>query len=236
MKRIRKCLDFEMKYMGRSTLIFLGIYFGIYLILAAAIFISRLYLNSGSNINTGFYMVGSIFIFAFVASSYKPLFNYLMMFGNTRKSIILSSFITFAALSAAMAVITIAALFLDSALLTVSGSGDSDLIKVIYQGGISAAAEFLWFLAFFLFVGSLAMLYGSMIYKFGKGFILAFWIAAFSLLILGPINTGSSNLFRFFFRLDSANGILLAPVNFILTAVIFGAITYFTARRQSQEA
>ena len=236
MKRISKCLGFEIKYMSRSTLVFLGIYFGIYLLLAAVILISRLHGDSASNVNTSFYVAGGIYIFAFVASSYKPLFNYLMMFGNTRKSIILSSFIAYAALSAAITVVTLISLFLDNFLIIITRNNGFDLLELMYPGGVNTGMEFLWFLAFFLFVSSLAMLYGSMIYKFGKGFIIVFWIAAFSLLILGPINTGSAYLFRFFFRLDSANGILLAPVNFILTAVIFGAITYLAARRQPQEA
>jgi hypothetical protein len=93
MKRMGKCLNFELGYASKSTLVFLGFYFGIYAIFAAMILLARQRGNSGSTINASFFIAGAIYIFVFITSSYKPLFNNLIMFGNTRKSITVSSLI-----------------------------------------------------------------------------------------------------------------------------------------------
>lgn len=240
MKRIGKCLNFELRYMCKSTLVFLeGFYFGIYAVIAGILLYADQHGNSGSNVNTSFYIAGAVYIFAFIASSYRPLFNNLLMFGNTRKSIVFSSFVANIALSALIAVISVFSVFLDTSFTAVSGNSGFDILDIIYRGNVNIAAEFLWFLAFFILVSAFAMLYGSLIYKLGKVFIGAFWTGVFFLLTLVPALTGFeaiAKIFNTFFCLDNTNGIVLAPVNFLLTASVLGAAAYMSARRQPQNA
>lgn len=238
MKRISKCLNFELKYLSKSTLVFLGFYFGIYIVIAALILLSNKNGDSTANVNTSFCIAGAIYIFAFITSSYKTLFNNLMMFGNTRKSIVFSSFIAYAALSVVISVISIISILLDNSFTAVSGNGGFDLLDMLYQGNVNIATKFLWFIAFFILVSSFAMLYGSLTYKFGKVFIGAFWIGFFFLMTLVPmiLFESVSRIFNTFFRLDNTNGILLAPLNFILAAAILGAGVWLAARRQPQNA
>jgi hypothetical protein len=239
MKRIGKCLNLELKYLSKSTLVFLGFYFCIYAVIVGLILYANQHGSSGSSVNSSFFIAGSIYIFAFIASSYRSLFNYLMMFGNTRKSIVVSSFIAYAALSVVISVISIISMLLDTSFTAVSRNSGFDLLDVIYKDNVNIATEFLWFLAFFILVSAFSMLFGSLAYKFGKAFIITFWVGLGFLLMFLPALYNPQYLvdaLAAFFRAGSANGIYLAPINFILTAAVLGAAAYLAARRQPQNA
>lgn len=196
--------------------------------------------DSGGSVNTSFYFAGTIYIFAFITSSYKQLFNNLIMFGNTRKSLVFSSFIAYAALSIVISVISIVSILLDISFTAVSKVNSGfDILGILYEGNANIAAKFLWFLAFFILVSAFSMLFGSLAYKFGKAFIIIFWVGSGFLLMFLPAAYNPQNLVNAlaaFFCVGSANGILLAPINFILAAAVLGAGSLLAARRQSQNA
>jgi hypothetical protein len=245
MDRLSKCIRFQSRIILKSTLWFLGIYFAISLVLFLifAWMITSLP-NTSGNMNSGFFFAGAIFTFIYVAVSYKSNFNFMLMFGNTRKNIFFSTAVVSVVLSVIMTCITMAAQILDVVKAKIiPGNGksfDLELLNTLYPKATNAASEFLWYMAVYLVVFSLAILYGAMAYKLGKIFIIAFWIIfSLSWMVLpaiSAINGGSTlaNAFKAYFSLGPAGNIMLATVNFIITAVIFGGAAYIAMKRQPQ--
>jgi hypothetical protein len=246
MNRLLKCIQFQLKGALQSTSWFLGIYLVIYLFLF--VLLQQLISssdNSSGSVNSGFFLAGAIFVFVQVSASYKPNFNYLLMFGNTRRNIFLSTVSASAALSVIMAVISVASQFVDNAITkTLSKNSEAvyyDLFSILYKSNVNTFTESLWFLAMFIVIFSLAMLYGAMAYRFGKVFITAFWVVLGLCLTVLPLTIpvlNGTNVYvaalKMYFCAGVSGGIMLAPVNFIITAIIFCAVTYVLSTRQSQ--
>ena len=234
MSRIAKCLDFELKYLGKGTAAFLVIYFSIYLFLTIS-------LNTGNSrfeSNSSFIIAGTIYAFVYIASSYKQQTNYLLMFGNTRKSIVLSSFISYAALSVLFSIISMISAYTDKTFAAINGNNTQDIFDLLYPGE-SILARFVWYVSFYVMTSAFSMLYGSLAYKYGKTFMIAFWVGLGFLLFFLPTVNNPKNLvdaLGIFFRVGNAGGGYLASVNFLITAVLFGAGSWIAARRQSLAA
>lgn len=241
MNRVSKSLYFQNKNMLRNTLLFVLFY------AAASIFIISLPVIfkglriGGTNFNSGFYMGAAIFAFVYVISVYKETFNYLLMFGNTRKTIFISSIITNTAMSIILAIISAISPHLEKPVIKLFGYNYSNinLLNLIYQDS-NWASELLFYAALFILLTSFSMLYGSLSYKLGSIFIVVFWVAFGISIISFPIITEINNItfilraIELFFSLGVPNGILLASVNFILTAVVFNALAYLLSMRQPQ--
>ncbi len=247
MNRLQNCLQFKLKSSIKSTLWFLGIYYIIYLamflMLRAMVKSSP---RSSGNMQSGFFIAGAIFLFIYIAANYKPNFNFLLMFGNTRKNIFLTAVVVNTVISILMSVVSIISQSLDVTLTNeLSGNGISHnkgLLDMIYQNNVNIASEFLWYLMLFVTIYSLAMLYGSLSYKFGRIFITVFWIGfglSWTVLpIMSGLNNGTilANALKAFFSTGNSNGILLAPINFAIASIVFCTATYLLSTRQSQVA
>ena len=226
--------------MAKTTITFLCIYFAVCL----ALFVLFQTTTSEGSVNSGFYIGSSVFIFVYVIADYKEKFNYLLMFSNTRKNIFISSAVTFTVMSIFLAVVSILSIRLDgvvSRAFEFGGSGHLGLLSLIYNSS-DIAFEFLWFTTFFILICSFSMLYSSLAYKLGKVFITLFWICFGISWFILPIASGLDgattciNALKAYFCISVPNGILLAPVNFIITTVIFGAAAYVISSRQPQVA
>lgn len=243
MNRLVKCINFQLKSMTKSTVIFLCVYIAsslaLFMLFQCSVSVGS---NSNSSISSGFYIGGAIFAFVYTIANYKTTFNYLLMFGNNRKNIFLSSVITFVVMSVLLAAVSMLSLLIEGALskaLQFNASGS--LISLIY-GGANTASEFLWFATFFIMICSFSMLYSSLAYKFGNVFITVFWVGFGISWFVLPVLLSFSRMPTFialinaYFCIGNPNGILLAPVNFLITTVIFSTITYIISSRQSQVA
>lgn len=243
MNRLSKCINFQIKNMIKGSVIFLAIYFLVSLALYL-LFAFSINNNSGGSINSGFYIGAAIFIFVFVIASYKEMFNYLLMFGNIRKNILLSSIITAAVMSVSFSAISSIFLQVEGAISKSMGNdrfGNINLINLIYEDS-GIFSEFLWLTAFFFLICSFSILYSTLAYKFGSVFITVFWVC-FGLSFIGLPILLDMNSFKvladalvFFFRVNSEHGVLLAPINFVAVSAIFSAIAYLVSRRQPQAA
>jgi hypothetical protein len=245
MNRLSKCIQFQARSALQATSWFLGIYLAIYLALFVLLqhLVNSTSSGSGST-NFGFFFAGAIFIFVLVAASYKPNFNYLLMFGNTRRNIFLSTVTVSTALSILMAAVSIVSQFVDTAITKeLSKSAETayyDLLTMLYKSNVNTATEYWWYLALFIMIFSLAMLYGAMAYRFGKVFITIFWVGLglcwTGLPIMSEINGTSIfvDALKAYFCTGVPGGILLASVNFILTAIVFSSVAYAVSKRQSQ--
>lgn len=239
MNRLKKCIDFQMKSMIKTTIIFICIY-----ILVCAVLLLFISPSINGGFNSGFYIGCAVFIFVYVIAGYRENFNYLLMFSNTRKNIFFSSAVAFAAMSIFLAVVSILSIQMDGVLARLfefGGNSHYGLITLMYNDS-NMAAEFLWFTAFFILICSFSMLYSSLAYKLGKIFITFFWICFGISWVVLPAASGIDGASTFFntlkayFCIDVQNGILLAPVNFTITAVILGAAAYLISSRQPQAA
>ena len=241
MNRVSKCLYFQNKNMVKSTLIFMLYYTMISLFLLLLPVIFKDLRIGGSNFNSGFYMAAAIFAFVYVIASYKETFNYLLLFGNTRKTIFISSIVTNTAMSLFLAAISAISSYLEKPILRLFGynSMDFNLLNSIYQDS-NWASELLFIATLFILLLSFSMLYGSLAYKLGKVFVIVLWVAFGISFVSFPIIANIYDLtfilkaIELFFCLGVPKGILLAPINFILLALIFSALTYLLSRRQPQ--
>lgn len=244
MNRLVKCIKLQLKSMALSTLVFTAIYYGVCMLLLAGITIRINGLSVKGSYSSGFYIGSAIFAMVFVMSNYKSNFNYLMIFGNSRKNIFFSSAVTSFAFSAVLALISVVTQWLEAVISQYFGFKSSiGLLDLIYEN-TNMASEFLYYFMLFALITSFSMLYGSLAYKLGKAFVSVFWVVfGFSFIFL-TVSTGlNSPLSRFilnvmtaFFQIGKTNGILLAPANFAVTALLLAAITFLLSYRQPQNA
>lgn len=244
MNRLAKCIQFQLKSMAISTLVYTAIYYGACILLFTIVSISIDTSDGNNSISSGFYIGSAIFAMIYVISNYRSNFNYLMIFGNSRKNIFFSFAVTALVMSAALSLISVLTQWFEGVVLPTPAFGASiSLLKLVY-GNTNIASEFLYYSALFILICSFAMLYSSLAYKLGKVFITVFWVVFGLSFIILPMSAGLSTPFASFilnaliafFRIGTSNGVLLAPVNFIIASVLFAAITYLLSRRQPQTA
>jgi hypothetical protein len=227
--------------MIRSTLVFLFFY-----IIVVVGLLSITIVSSGtktSSFGSSFLTGSKIFVFIYAAADYRSSFNYLLIFGNTRKTIFISTMLANIALSLTMSVLTTLLSVLEIFVTNTIISGytvDMNLIHLLYPQS-NIATEFLFITFMYVMVSTFASIYGALAYKFGKFFIVPFWICfgiSFLLIPATAMNepAGIQQLIKAFFCLENPNGILLAPVNFLAAALIFSLGTYLISSRQPQTA
>lgn len=243
MSRLTKCINFQIRNMVKGTAIFLAIYIAATLVLSSLLMVTSESSSSKSGLS-GIYIGGGIFIFVYVIAAYKETFNYLLMFGNTRKNILLSTVVTSAVMSLSFSIISFVILQVENAmskLFDFNSSSNMSLINMMYEDS-GIFTEFLWLMAIFFLICSFSLLYASLAYKFGNVFITLFWVC-FGLAFIGLPILLDMNSFKvladavmFFFSIGSEHGILLAPVNFVVASAIFSVIAYLVSRRQPQNA
>lgn len=239
MTNISKCFRFQTRNMFKSVLTFLFIY-----ILVLIGLLSITLVSAGTRYNSfrsGFFLGSLIFTFIYAAADYRSTFNYLLIYGNTRKTIFLSTMFANIALSVTMSVLTTLFSLGENFVTRTSSNGiDMSLVHLLYPNS-NLASELLFMTLLFLLVTSFASVYGSLAYKFGKFFITPFWILFGLAVLLIPATgmnepAGIQQLIKTYFCLENPNGILLAPVNFLASALIFGLGTYLISSLQPQTA
>ncbi|HEX2947585.1 MAG TPA: hypothetical protein VHT96_16730 [Clostridia bacterium] len=230
MSRFTKCLIYQIKTKIMGTLIFLGYYFAISLALLALMSIS------GGNYNSTFSFVAGIFIFVYVIVDYRSKTNYLLMYGNTRKNIFAAAVLSNIAISIFLTAISAVASIIEGALpkFTRHYLENGGVFKGIYPES-NFATEMLYILGLLILISSVSTIYGALAYKFGKAFSVPFWVV-FGLSFMSLSLPGTIGLVKAFFCYGMPNGILLAPINFMVTALILYAASYAAARRQPQVA
>lgn len=238
MNRLEKCIRFQIRSMIKSSLIFLAVYFAVSLVLFT---IFSIYISNGSkgSLNSSFYISAGIFIFVYVIVVYKEMFNYLLMFGNTRKIIMLSTIATSAVMSLLFSLISTAILQVEHTISLAKGYGwygGINIINLAYKNS-NMLTETIWLFSFFLLICSFSILYSTLAYKLGSVFITLFWVCFGLSFVASPFLMNSkkfSDIIILFFCTEFEHGILLAPVNFIVLSAIFCAAGYLAARRQPQ--
>ncbi|MGI6669166.1 MAG: hypothetical protein ACOX4M_07150 [Acetivibrionales bacterium] len=242
MNRLRKCVTISGRSMIRSSLAFTLIYLLGYAVLVSAILIiknneSAVYFNSGYDIGA------AIFAFVYVTSSYKEINNFLLMFGNTRRTIFQSKVVVNIAMCVILAFMSFLFIGIDSVQSGVLSPGPKlfrSSTNAIYPGA-GIASEFIFTLALYILVTSFAMVYGSLVYKLGKLFIVTFWICFGMAFVLLPvivdiygIGDTLAMIIIMYLCIYMPNGIFLASANFIITALVLYGFAYLVARRQPQ--
>lgn len=238
MNRTLKCTKFELSRLLTSMGVFLGIYIAAYLLMM--ILFANTSGNSGTT-NMNLCFAAGIFITVVLMATYKNFYNNLMMFGNTRQSIINSMFIISAMISVTFAILSLLSEYLNTWLGKILAFSTSSLLNMIY-GRVNDFEKLLFFMTMLLALCTFALLYGALEYKIGRIFKVIFWVAFGFLWMLIPIIqrlnivTQVVNALKWYFGYRMSNGILHVSLHFFVTAVILGGITYLIARRQPQDA
>jgi hypothetical protein len=242
MSRLKKCVYIPGRYMIRDSLFFMLIHLLVYVVLLSAAFAfrkeeSHVYFNSGFDISA------AIFAFVYVIVGYKEMNNFLLMFGNTRKMIFLSKVVVNIAMCVILAFMSFLFAGIDNITVNAILPGfkvSPGSTKVLYPyAGI--ASEHIFIFALYILITSFSMVYGSLAYKLGKLFIASFWICFGLAFIILPIminvygiSDAVINVIKIYLGSNLRNGIYVASANFILTALLFYALSYLISRRQPQ--
>ena len=239
MKRTLKCVKFELSSLLTSTLIFLGFYLVINLFV---LLIMGLSAGKSQTVSENFVFSAVIFLFISINVVYKSQYNNLMMFGNTRKTIIITKFGTIALVTAGYAVISLLTEYMNVFISNQLHFKILDGLSLIYGSGINDGEKLLWFFALLLFSTGIALLYSTLNYKFGKAFKLVFWgaiglMSVFSsLLSIASVRSALLRWLKLFFSYGMENGIILSALNMLVIALVLGGFSYLIARRQPQNA
>lgn len=240
MSRTLKCVKFELSRSIKSLLIFLGIYIIAYILLTV---MASVVSHSEGSSNSALIFGVSIFISVLLMASYKNFFNNLMMFGNTRQTILSSLFIFSAILSAGLAIISLLSDYLDLAI-----AKPINFLPIILTSrivGYRDANDFGTLLLYFTVLFCLcmfALLYGALEYKIGKMFIVIFWVFFGFMWTFFPVLVSLNFLptivgfGKWYVGFGVSLSILHASLHIFVTGLIFAGITYLVARRQPQRA
>lgn len=236
MSRFSKCLSYQIKKKFIGTFIFVGFYTAI----CAVLYLFTLFVNNSSDgfsssFNSSMFFAAAIFGFVYVIADYKSKTNYLMMFGNTRKNIFLSSLSSNIVFSGLLMIISTVFTIIESALAELFNKSNEgmNLLHAIYPES-NIGTEMLYICAFFILITSFSTFYGALAYKFGTILKIIFWVAFGMSIMFLPLSISTMTVIKAFFCYGMPNGILLAPINFMVTALILSAMSYAAMIRQPQ--
>lgn len=236
MNRTLKCVRFEISRLIGSVLAFILIYAAAYLFLVVLLSSST---DGDSTTNMNIFFAAGIFLFVCLVSLYTNYYNNLMIFGTTRKTILISLFITSGLLAAVMALFSVLSDSLNTALGETLRFESTSFLTTIY-GNHNVLESFLFYFTCMLAGCAFALLYGALDYKVGKAFRAIFWVLFGVMWFVVPLLqylNALSFLFdavKWYFGYQIQNGLAHTSLHFSVTALLLGAATYLIARRQPQ--
>lgn len=240
MNRTLKCVKFELSRAIKSVAIFLGIYITAYILLT--ILFSVVSRTEGTS-NMVLIFAVSIFISVLLMATYTNFFNNLMMFGNTRQTVLSSMFIFSAVMSAGLAIISLLSDYLNMGigkllnLLPINFS-----LSMANYKNVNDFETLLFYFALLFCLCMFSLLYGALEYKIGKMFKVIFWVFFGFMWTFFPVFVSLNFLptiisfGKWYVGFGVSFGILHASLHIFITGLIFAGITYLVARRQPQRA
>jgi hypothetical protein len=241
MERINKCIRFQSKRITWFTVIFTLIYLVSYALALAVMALEKSQISKQGTINGNFGFFAIIIAFIGISTMYKSFFNNLLIFGNTRETI-LSAFFAFAVLfSAVLAVLSeiseLVSGCIEQILPFVKKTGLTEFYPNLNPGG-----ELLLFFSLILLFVMAGYLYGAFTYKIGRIFVIIFWCGVgllftfIPLLANPPLFSAFIALLKAFFGYGYANGVYLCSLHFLIVSIALGVILWLVAIKQPQNA
>lgn len=239
MERAIKCLKFQSRRLLISTAVLTAIYIAIYIFTIVLITVIDSFGETGTT-NMSFFCVAFIFAFISISVTYKDTFNNLLMFGNTRQTILNSFYLCAVAFSATLAILSELGELLDAGMSHVFKPIAASVLVQIYAD-LNAPQTLLWLFTLFLMLVMFALVYGALRYKFGKIFKIIFWVGFGLLFMLLPVASSSSGYsigkaLKAFFGYGLSGGVYWCSLHFFIVAAVLGVILWLIARRQPQNA
>lgn len=242
MERLMKCLRLELSRTLRNAAIFTCFYIGFCILFI----VTSLFLPKNGYVNYYYFTTAAIYALIIVTLLCRIFFQTLLQFSNTRGTIFGAHALNFTLLSALLALLSVLSDRLNPWLAARLNFRTSVYMAILYPGAsqTSAAGFFEWLLFYFsvlAVLSSLALLYGSLLYKFGKWFAMFFWMIFGSLcglattLLIELCGTQLAAALKGFFAYGQKDGIVLASLHLLPAAVVFGALAWLLMRRQEQK-
>lgn len=241
MERLSKCLRLELSRTLRTTAIFTGFYIGFSILFI----VISLFTPKGSYVNYYYSTVAVVFVLIITTLLCRMFFQTLLQFSCTRGQIFGASALNFTLLSALLALLSVCSDRLNPWLAARLNFRTEVYVAWLYPGvsQTSAAGFFEWLLFYFsviLVLASFALVYGNLLYRFGKWFAMFFWMVFGSLCALAGTFLAALckpqliAAIRGFFAYGRKDGIVLASLHLLPVAVVFGALSWLLLRRQEQ--
>lgn len=237
MERIWKCARFTLARIWKSALIVTLIYFAF--IIGVTTLINTITPDGTKVMQSSLILFAFIYLFFFLHSLYRNLWNNLLLFGNTRMASFGGILLAILCVDAAFAILSVLSdgftVFLGGVMHFQTGSfyGVLDPQASPIQG--------IWYYFCLLFaVSCFSLLYGTLLYKIGKAFHAIFWIAFAAFWSVGvPIfhnAQGQQTFTQTWAWLVGIHHLAAASLHALVIGAVFAAIAFLLARRQPLRA
>ena len=254
--RLKLCFRYRLRGLVRASLVFLAIFITVDLVLPALfyVFIGRPLNADGSTFqvsfvkghqaSTTFWFSTVIFIFVGACAAFREDFNHLLAMNNTRRNQFLSALPLMLLSSGTFLLIGLAVRLLEHFTEALVNQKDVLLVLSAYFQEFSgaslptAAANLLLYFGSFLLAYAFGQTAGILSYRFGRIFLIPFWICFGSAFAFVPILYAGNRLFRQF--LDWFQGLgrplpaLNLGVHILLLAALLIGLTGLAYRRLPQ--
>jgi hypothetical protein len=254
--RMKLCLNYRLQGIVKPSLIFLAIFLFVDLVIPAVLFIlfDRQVFGSGGQItmNYGgmpvsysFLLSSMIFLFVGAIASFRENFHFLLTLNNTRRNQYLSELLLMAIASLLYLICAMVVRFLENIL---EAFVNRESIAAQFQAffasagqhlGESAAALLLT-LAIFLCAYALGLAAGALSYRFGRYFLIPFWVCFGASFVFVPIfitsYTWALNLAMWFIGHGRPMPSLSFAVHLLFTAVVLSAVGGLIIRKLPQNS
>lgn len=241
MNRVLKCVRYQRVRTARFAVIFTLIYIASFILMLAVSSIAYRQNQLTGTINANYGFVAIFLAFIGISTMYKGFFNNLLIFGNTRETILTSYFTFSALLSAVLAVLSEISELINSCINQILPFVKTSGLNELYPN-INPAQELLWVFTLILLFTMAGYVYGAFCYKFGKVFRIVFWCCIGLLFMFIPsiatpaLFPATLNAVKAFFGYELANGVYLCSLHFFIISVALGVILWFIAIKQPQNA
>lgn len=245
--RFGRCVRYNLNGLVRPTLIYLGIFVLIDLVLPVVV-----YLIFGESIRSGqstfsygidagmpgslpFLLATMIFLFVGAYASFRETFNHLLLLNNTRLNQFWAMLVS---MIAASAVLVVADVVIGWAETLIQAMIDQRSVSGVDFGG--SLTGLLTCLAVFLAAFAFGEVAGILSYRFGNLFTVPFWICFGASFMVVPILVGTTTwfnkLFFWFIGYQQDNQALVLALHLLGLVVIFKALSFVTIRKLNQAA
>jgi hypothetical protein len=255
--RFQLCLKYRLRGMVKPSLVFLGIFLFVDLILPLILFIVFEYLvfapGGQIDINYGglavsypFLLSGAIFLFVGAIASFRENFNFLLTLNNTRRNQYGSELVFMVISGGCFFIVSFVVHLLEMMLELFSegkpvGDGMAAYLASLTGDHLGKTAiALLLTLAAFIFAYALGLAAGVLSYRFGRYFLIPFWVCFGTSFAVVPILITSyrwfSKLAQWFIGYGRPLPDLTLAFHLLATALLLAAIGALFIRKMPQNS
>ncbi|HBP37483.1 MAG TPA: hypothetical protein DD640_01850 [Clostridiales bacterium] len=256
--RLRLCCQYRLHSLKRAAVIYLAIFAAVDLLVPAVLYLLfRIKTGYGDGTSTfgldqnfpgsfSFWISTAIFLFAGACASFREEFNYLLLLNNTRRNQFWSNLPLMVLTAGFFLTVNLVVKILELMNEALINQRSAAILLDLYFDQFTGArlpavlANLLLYFATFLLAYAFGQAAGILAYRFGRLFVVPFWICfGFSFIVI-PILYAGNQLFQkfviWFFALEHLVPSFNLSIHILVLAALLIALTGLVYRRLPQSA